>query len=560
MRGPPLLALVLTVLVIGLLCEFARPMEGPALSPQRIETVEEASETLANDLIDLAQGLRAGRVEGSTFAERVETAPFPAALPATPDALPDGIRSGKWTAPPASAQAAPEVIANLLAFRNSLSTVEDFRLKVKESALEHGDLVSRVQVQMFGRDPQGRRTWVRGFLRVAATRTPQGWRIHRFAPEGLALLATERDLFTDVTAEAGLVVEDARRDTRKGPLFGDDLRFHGQGAAAADVDGDGRLDLYVVDSPTCRLYLNAGGGRFREVAARAGVDRPGPAGLVPHGPLFVDYDDDGDADLFVAGVGRQALLENRRVPDGALTFRDVSERAGVAVEAIGTSATAGDVNGDGKVDLYVAGYQRHDLDVEPDSWLGATNGSPNLLFLNQGGGRFREAAKAWGCAGNAWSFAAVIADLDEDGRQDILVANDFGGGVNLYRNLGDRFEDVAASAGLTEDSYSMGLSLGDPDRDGDLDVHVTNMSSTAGNRILKHFPGAGDEGLFARIKRAVAGNSLYENLGEGRFRPTAGPFPGGWAWGGGFLDLDMDGREDLYTPNGYFTNTRMADT
>lgn len=557
-KGPPLLALVLTAVLLALMVGFSRPQEGPALSPRRVETVEEASEALANDLIDLAEGVRGGRVEKPPFADRVDSAPFPSALPPTPETLPDGIRSGEWTAPPAAPQGAGKVVADLLAFRNSLSQVDDFRLKVKESALEHGDLVSRVQVQMFGRDPRGRRTWVRGFLRVAAARTPQGWRIHRFAPEGLTVLATERDLFTDVTAQAGLVVEDARRDTRKGPLFGDDLRFHGQGAAAADVDRDGRLDLYVVDSPTCRLYLNAGGGRFTEAAARAGVDRPGADGLVPHGPLFVDYDDDGDADLFVAGVGRQALLENRLVPDGALRFRDVSERSGVAVEAIGTSATAGDVNGDGKVDLYVAGYQRHDLDVEPDSWLGATNGSPNLLFLNEGGGRFREAGQAWGCAGNAWSFAAVIADLDEDGRQDILVANDFGGGVNLYRNLGDRFEDVAATAGLTEDSYSMGLSLGDPDRDGDLDVHVTNMSSTAGNRILKHYPAA--EGLFERMQRAVAGNSLYENLGGGRFRPSAGPFAGGWAWGGGFVDLDLDGREDLYTPNGYFTNTRMADT
>ena len=152
-------------------------------------------------------------------------------------------------------------------------------------------------------------------------------------------------------------------------------------------------------------------------------------------------------------------------------------------------------------------------------------------------------------------------DIDTDGDQDLYVANDFGENA-LYRNEGDRFVDVAESFGLKDPGFGMGVSFGDYDNDGDLDLHVSNMSSTAGQRILKQlYPE--DHEIRKTLSKQAAGNSLYENVGDGRFRSVTaavGGLPGGWAFGGGFLDFDNDGWQDLYTPNGFVSGKTMDDT
>ncbi len=141
------------------------------------------------------------------------------------------------------------------------------------------------------------------------------------------------------------------------------------------------------------------------------------------------------------------------------------------------------------------------------------------------------------------------------------MANDAGEN-GLYIHRGDRFVDEAVPRGVLDRGYGMGVSFADYDNDGWLDLHVTNMSSTAGNRILgRAFPNASpDQNMFVKI---AAGNSLYKNTGNGYFRDVtaeAGPFPGGWGWGGGFFDFDNDGWEDIYTPNGGISGNLMKDT
>ena len=158
-------------------------------------------------------------------------------------------------------------------------------------------------------------------------------------------------------------------------------------------------------------------------------------------------------------------------------------------------------------------------------------------------------------------YAAAFADLDEDGDLDLYVANDFGENA-YYRNDGNRFEYIAEQAGLKDPGFGMGVSFGDPDNDGDLDLHITNMSSTAGKRILARlYPDAHPDGQF--LDKLASGNSVYENLGDGTFRDMSaklGGFPAGWAFGGGFLDFDNDGWEDIYTPNGFVSGKSMKDT
>jgi hypothetical protein len=116
--------------------------------------------------------------------------------------------------------------------------------------------------------------------------------------------------------------------------------------------------------------------------------------------------------------------------------------------------------------------------------------------------------------------------------------------------------------GLKDPGFGMGVSFGDYDNDGDLDLHVTNMSSTAGQRILKAlYPE--DHEIRKTLAKQAAGNSLYENAGDGTFHSVTaavGGLPGGWAFGGGFLDFDNDGWQDLYTPNGFISGKTMDDT
>jgi hypothetical protein len=338
------------------------------------------------------------------------------------------------------------------------------------------------------------------------------------------------------------------------PSFGGGFVWHG--AAASDVNKDGFVDLFVTSATRNFLYLNDGKGKFNDASKETGVLNLA-SGVAP---LFVDYDNDGDEDLFISNVGQQTLFENRLVPGGKLDFVDVSLEANVASDAIGFSAVAGDVNGDGFQDIYVTGYNRYSQ-VVPDSWFRARNGTPNLLFINQKNGTFKEEAAKWGVQDARWSYAAAFNDVNGDGKLDLYVANDFGEKA-MFINKGDKFDDEAKERGVLDPGNGMGVSFGDFNNDGLLDLHATNMSSTAGNRILSRlFPTSDPKNNV--LKKLAAGNNLYQNLGNGVYKDMTadvGGFSGGWAWGGGFIDFDNDGWEDLFTPNGFISGKSMKDT
>jgi hypothetical protein len=493
------------------------------------------------------------------FAASVRATPFPErVLASAPEA--------KWVARHGWMLEAPRpmpraaLAESLDRFLSHLPDVEDVRFKVTRAKVERETLRGVLGIQLVGRDPNGRREWVRGRAEVSARRDAKGtfW-IEELRITAIESLVATRDMFSEVSAPAGIV-------ERYAPRAGDGISGHG--AAAGDVDGDGLVDLYLTDvtgRTGCRLWLNRGDGTFRSVAG-APLYSPGTATT---GALLLDYDNDGDADLFVAAFGStQRLFRNEIVPSGRLRFTDVSQRAGVAVTADGYSAVAGDIDRDGFSDIYVTCY-RMPLLAGPEaaairerplleSLTQAKNGPKNLLFLSRGDGTFREAAAEWGVADERFSLAAELADLDGDDRLDLVVANDYGGGSTIYRNLGDRFADVGAERGLLDQRNGMGVSLADYDNDGDLDVHITNMSSTAGQRIFAALGGSGLKGL-ERAEAMTEGNALYENLGQGRFREKE-TFAANWAWGGGFVDLDNDGWQDLHAPNGYLSGKSKADT
>jgi hypothetical protein len=572
---------------------LAQSVPDKPVDRDRLEVIEELSESLANDLLGLSVAVR-DRDAAKTaryYATKLTAAPFPA-RPLAVKASVKWIGTRAWTAEPqiasASAHAgatgaespAPgaaatakrlmtsaEFLGGWSEFLGHFTEIEDARFKVKDASFEDTARAvlgakqptavpgsagrARVAFYVIGRNTDGRREWARGVTNVTVRAQADGpWQFESFDLVSLDSMVAATDIFSEVAVPAGLGASL--------PPFGapGNGGFVWHGAAAADFDRDGFVDLFVTAPDRNYLYLNDRRGRFRD----AGKETSAKELATGVAPLALDFDNDGDEDVFVSAVGQQVLLENRLVPDGKLRFEDVSLEKGIAASAIGFSAAAGDVNNDGRLDIYVASYNRYGQ-VTPDSWFRATNGTPNLLFVQQPDGTFREEARRWGVEDSRWSYAAEFADVNEDGKVDLYVANDFGEKA-LYVNRGDRFADEAKERGVLDPGNGMGVSFGDYNNDGLLDLHASNMSSTAGNRILgRLFPNQGPKDNV--LKKLAAGNNLYENQGGGKFRDVTaevGGFSGGWAWGGGFIDFDNDGWEDIYTPNGFISGKSMKDT
>ncbi|MGK0185439.1 MAG: hypothetical protein ACI9R3_001217 [Verrucomicrobiales bacterium] len=334
-----------------------------------------------------------------------------------------------------------------------------------------------------------------------------------------------------------------------------------QGIALGDANGDGFDDLYVCQPGGLpnRLYLRQPNGTLRDVSAQAGVDWM----ELTRSALFVDLDNDGDQDLVLAQDSYYMLMEN--VGNARFT-----KRLETRVEAKLRSVSAADMDNDGDLDLFFCGRNPSN-DADPDqSVLGfpvpyhdATNGGRNILLSNESGWKFQDRTTALGLEvnNNRFSFASAWEDFDNDGDQDLYVANDFGRN-NLYRNDLNRtgkFTDVAAPLGVEDMSAGMSIAWGDANRDGRMDAYVSNMFSSAGNRITyqREFRG----GKAASFQRHARGNTLFLNQGDG-FKDVSVPAKvtmGRWAWGSQFADLNNDGWEDLYVGNGFITTEDTGD-
>ena len=547
---PTLVRLViLTLLMPGVI-------RSAPIDANRLDREEDATESVANQLLDLSVALRDGDRAGleAPWSDQVDLSGRLRPDDSASSVAGGLVRERPWHTDPEMRTAKRAEAADFLAaLHDHFSSVEDARFKVKTSSFGPDESLLDLGLAFWivGRNVQGARTWLRGQANAqASSTTTDGWRLHRFTISEAHSLEASREICSEVGVEAGV--------GRNLPFF-DPGRFGivWHGAAAGDLDRDGWMDVVAAGPLTPSVFLNRGDGTFEDVAELVGL-----AGIrEATGPLLLDFDRDGDLDLFFAAVGYSSLMENRLVPDGALSFRDVSSASGVSwAHLVGFSAVAADVDGNGWEDIYVSSYNHYGATM-PNAWHRADNGTPNALFLNQGDGTFREVARQWGVDDQRWSYAAVFHDIDDDGDADLYVANDFGEN-GLFRNDGEGFVDVAAQWGVTDPGNGMGAAFGDFDNDGHLDLHVTNMSSTAGNRILERlFPdGRADAQI---LKKLAAGNTLFRRLPSGTFVDVSadvGGLASGWAWGGGFFDLDNDGWEDLYTAAGFVSGPSMKDT
>ncbi|CAN5183435.1 hypothetical protein BH23VER1_BH23VER1_11610 [soil metagenome] len=347
--------------------------------------------------------------------------------------------------------------------------------------------------------------------------------------------------------------------------------------SVVDIDGDGWDDLYVMDRWGQNLLLrNRGDGTMEDVAAMMGLDLEGLCNCA----CFADFDNDGDVDVFVGrSLERSLYLRN----DGG-RFVDATKEAlgSMPLPYLVSTISAADYDGDGLLDVYLGLYGPTERDGKVEEWgpaflppamvaemLKRREGShrylnlvgpPNLLLKNMGGGTFRVAPEAEPLAGWHNTHTGCWTDFDDDGDLDLYVCNDFAPD-HLYRQgidpeTGARsFVEVSeAMAGTAMQGFGMGASWGDYDRDGDLDLYVSNMYSKAGKRIT-----AAIAGLDPRVPYSASGNLLFRN-DQDAFTQVAGVGDGdmavakaGWAYGAQWVDVDNDGWLDIYSSSGFFT-------
>lgn len=353
--------------------------------------------------------------------------------------------------------------------------------------------------------------------------------------------------FHDATQEAGIGF--VHVNGANGQKFV--IETVGPGGGFFDYDGDGRLDIYLINgaavpgteydsAPQNALYRNRGDGTFANVTERAGVGDTG-YGM---GCAVGDIDNDGDLDLYVTNFGANVLYRN----EGDGTFVEVTDAAQVGDQGWGASAAFADIDRDGLVDLYVGNYHNfsyanHRVCAEGGSGLQlycgpeAFDGVADVLYRNEGDGTFADITVAAGLgSAEGKELGVVFGDVDLDGDPDLYLANDKT--VNfLYLNDGrGHFADEALLAGVAynEDGdveAGMGVDMGDYDNDGDPDLFVTNFQWET--------------------------NTLYKNLGDGTFVDEtflAGLGKGSiayLAWGTRFFDADNDGDRDLFVANGH---------
>lgn len=336
--------------------------------------------------------------------------------------------------------------------------------------------------------------------------------------------------------------------------------FAEYGLAVGDVNGDGREDIYIAQPAGLpnRLFLSDEQGTLVDASRASGVD------WLDHtsSALILDFDNDDDQDLAIAMESKNVVfMEN----DGTGKFT-VATQVPLADRHV-QGLSAADYDNDGKLDVYLTiGFadEKARMNEQRPSFVyyDANEGGANVMLRNEisaSAWKFSDVTATIGLDHNnrRHSLAAAWEDYDNDGDQDLYVANDYGQNC-LYENTNGVFRDIAVESGVEDFGSGMSVSWGDYDHDGNMDLYVGNMFSSAGNRVTRQVAFQRQIASDARdlLTRFAKGNSLFRNLGQGKFTEVgeaAGVEFGRWAWSSLFCDVNNDGWEDILVANGYIT-------
>ncbi|MCH2183134.1 MAG: VCBS repeat-containing protein [Mariniblastus sp.] len=332
--------------------------------------------------------------------------------------------------------------------------------------------------------------------------------------------------------------------------------FGYNGICVGDVNGDQLDDVYLCQPfglPN-RLLIQQPDGTTKDMSAEWGVD------LSDHtrSALLIDLDNDSQQDLVVGAANGLLVYRN----DGERfvlksSFPDIQDPYSIC---------SADYDQDGDLDFYVCGY--YDKYAEGRRFPfafpmhDANSGGPNTLLRNDGNFQWTDVTKQVGLDGDnqKYTYAAGWQDFDNDGDQDLYVANDYGRNC-FYVNEDGKFTNRAAELHVEDQSFGMSVDWADVDHDGWMDLYVSNMYSTAGNRVSfqNNYLSERPE-LQNRMQYMARGNSLFLGSGVG-FQDVGGAanvFMGRWAWGSKFVDMNNDGWDDIVVPNGFLTR-QIAD-
>ncbi|MCC7374419.1 MAG: VCBS repeat-containing protein [Verrucomicrobiales bacterium] len=373
------------------------------------------------------------------------------------------------------------------------------------------------------------------------------------------------------------------------------IRMNGSGVALGDIDGDGRVDLFLCNlEDSNRLYRNLGSWHFEDITANS------PAIALPGrfctGTALADIDGDGDLDLFINALGEGTRLF---LNDGSGRFTEKSD-TGLERRGGAMTLTLGDPDGDGDLDLYVANYRtttirstgfnllnvdgqrrvppalKDDLELTPDGRV-LEHGEPDCFYLNDGSGQFVRVP--WTTGGfldengeplrrtpRDWALSAMFRDINQDGLPDLYVCNDFHSEDRLWINQGgQQFRAVPRLAIRQSSTFSMSADVADLDGDGWDDLFVSDMLDLRRERRMSQVtamePNPSVVGQF-EDRPQYARNALQWNRGDGTYAEIsafAGLDRSGWSWSSVFLDVDLDGREDLLLTTGHLFDTQDLD-
>lgn len=433
----------------------------------------------------------------------------------------------------------------------------------------------------------------------------EGAEIAGYRATPLTVSGTSRPGFSRMpAAETGVgfsnYVADARSITNRNLLSG-------SGVATGDFDGDGRVDLYFCGlEPANALYRNLGGWKFQDVTAEANV---ACAGQDSTGAAFADVDGDGDLDLLVNGLGHGTRLFRN---EGGGRFAERTDEAGLRSPAAATSMALADIDGDGDLDLYVTHFRVGTIRDLPTTNLRveyvagrpvithlngipttrsdltnrfelAANGSvteyaeADALYLNDGQGRFTKESFTGGRFLDEngrplrqppydWGLAAQFYDFTGDGAPDLYVCNDLFTPDRIWVNDGTgRFRAIDRLAVRNLSTFSMGVDFGDLNRDGYPDFFVVDMLSRehAKRQVqMSEVQGLHRQPGVYEDRPQIGENTLYVNRGDATFAQIArfaGVEASEWSWGPIFLDVDLDGWEDIIVSNGQDRDFQNAD-